>query len=176
MWTLAQARSSLVSRGAQHVPTLENGAPGTAIVVHIHLTGLGVLVDQVRHAVAVKVGGPHYPPAACVEATTEAGPTNESGSTRAAVIVHIHLIGLRVLVDQIRRDVAVKVGSRLNLPVGGVDATTEAGSLAVHYAKFKKHNKENPQKKQKRRKTHESKKKNNRRRRKKKTRPTSAHA
>src|ERR1022692_1668950 len=86
MWTLAQARSSLVSRGAQHVPTLENGAPGTAIVVHIHLTGLGVLVDQVRHAVAVKVGSPHYLPAACVEATTEAGPTNESGSTRAAVL------------------------------------------------------------------------------------------
>src|ERR1039457_2775095 len=83
MWTLAQARSSLVSRGAQHVPTLENGAPGTAIVVHIHLTGLGVLVDQVRHAVAVKVGSPHYLPAACVEATTEAGPTNESGLPRA---------------------------------------------------------------------------------------------
>src|ERR1017187_4720085 len=122
MWTLAQARSAWVSRGAQHVPTLENGAPGTAIVVHIHLTGLGVLVDQVRHAVAVKVGGPHYLPAACVEATT-----NESGSPGAAVIVHIHLIGLRVLVDQIRRAVAVKVGSRLHLPVGGVDATTEAG-------------------------------------------------
>src|ERR1022692_2147191 len=115
------------SCGAQQVPALENGTAGTAVIVHIHLTVLGVLVDQIRHAVAVKVGGPHNLPAARVDATTEAAPTHESGPARAAVVVHIHLTRLRVLVHQIRRAVAVKVGCRLHLPTGGVDATTEAG-------------------------------------------------
>src|ERR1022692_1378886 len=115
------------SCGAQQVPALENGTAGTAVIVHIHLTGLGVLVDQIRHAVAVKVGGPHNLPAARVDATTEAAPTHESGPARAAIVVHVHLMGLGVLVDQIRRAIAVKIGHRDYLPVGGVDATTEAG-------------------------------------------------
>src|ERR1039457_5863741 len=115
------------SCGAQQVPALENGTAGTAVIVHIHLTGLGVLVDQIRHAVAVKVGAPHTLPPARVNPTTEAPPTHKSGPARAAVVVHIHLTRLRVLVHQIRRAVAVKVGCRLHLPTGGVDATTEAG-------------------------------------------------
>src|ERR1022692_2946311 len=115
------------SCGAQQVPALENGTAGTAVIVHIHLTGLGVLVDQIRHAVAVKVGGPHNLPAARVDATTEAAPTHESGPPRAAIVVHIHLTRLRVLVNQIRYAIGIHIDGPDHLPIGSIDATTEAG-------------------------------------------------
>src|ERR1039457_6066495 len=85
------------SWGAQQVPALENGTAGTAVIVHIHLTGWGGLLDQIRRAIAVKIGHRDYLPVGGVDATTEAGPTYKRGP---AVIVYIDLMRLGVLIDQ----------------------------------------------------------------------------
>src|ERR1700735_3306445 len=87
----------------------------------------GVLVDQIRHSVAIKIDRRLHLPVGEVKATTEAGKTGQSGPPRATVIVDIHLMRYGVLIDQIRHSVPIEIGHRHHLPVGEVKATTEAG-------------------------------------------------
>ncbi len=91
----------------QPVPTLVDGSVGATVVVDGDLLCGVALPDQVRNAIAIKIGHLHDGPTG--DTGIELGETVIGSAAGAAEIMDDHLIGAIVLKYQIGNSVAIEV-------------------------------------------------------------------